>query len=356
MRNKFIVQRSVNYPSAFKFPQDASYDADSCGIVIRRDVEANDVIDDVTQKITCKSNCSHNSYLNDSFVGLSASEILNDKRIHHLFRLAADSDNFLTFAERPLFSARIVQLLHEEWTKDKHSKKVKRNNDGITIVEDGSRLSLLRALSAFSKNVRKFPPEMESFILTEIVPSFDGDPLVASLLFGQIFSSLCINSRKEFRKSIMTNLQNVYTFGSSLHTKYQIVVDALTAILLRMHEYKSDQLCDESLFEEYVHWADKLLLMGMITEADNSTGSGLSILRLSAIDFFEAVCNLSLEQTGCVATPSPALFYRIILTSTAVCIDRMCSLLLNYKVLFEKLKKNNTKNKVVTLSAIQTER
>ena len=220
MRNKFIVQRSVNYPSAFKFPQDASYDADSCGIVIRRDVEANDVIDDVTQKITCKSNCSHNSYLNDSFVGLSASEILNDKRIHHLFRLAADSDNFFTFAERPLFSARIVQLLHEEWTKGKHSKKVTRNNDGITIVEDGSRLSLLRALSAFSKNVRKFPPEMESFILTEIVPSFDGDPLVASLLFGQIFSSLCINSRKEFRKSIMTNLQNVYTFGSSLHTKY----------------------------------------------------------------------------------------------------------------------------------------
>jgi hypothetical protein len=83
---------------------------------------------------------------------------------------------------------------------------------------------------------------------------------------------------------------------------------------------------------ELIHWTDDLILKGFLLD-----GGGHELLRAAAIDFFAAVCDLT-DHCTFLAAPSPAIAYRLLQSKSALHVDRVCHLLVKYKVTFQKLK------------------
>ena len=271
-------------------------------------------------------------YLNDN--SLKASDILCNNFFQHLFKLVCDGEKHglrtnLDFSE---VNAVLPQLLYDEWNMLllKSNKSVK----SLRIVK--TRLELVRSISSFAKAVGSFPLELESFILSELVPEFDGSTKMATLLFEDIFPSITFNSFKDFDRKALKYLHKFFINGSP-DVKYAIISGAIIGILQKWGQSYDSINTNEIAIEELIKWADNLLVMGLIY--DEAMGAaGINLLRSSAIQLYTAVSNLASICKHAVLIPTPALTYRLFLSNTPLSIDRLCGLLLTIKTNFEALK------------------
>ena len=261
--------------------------------------------------------------------------------------------------------ARLPYILHDEWYHN--TNKIKKIN-------------LLNNLSSFAKYMDGLLPEIEQFLLDDVLMSWDGDLIFTDILFKNLLPMLSPPKTKfgDFKDSVLSFLGKIYVCGSA-KTKYDIVVNFLTKLLLRwvrmtwdaLHDNGGTNLLSEKdtttpctsisfvkfeFLNQLVEWTDKLLITGMLSESKNTTGddkqsSGLELVHLSAIEFYDAICGLSAECLSFVAisTPSPALLYRLLLAGQAFSVDAVCGLLMKYKFSLEKWKERRAaqaKNKM----------
>jgi hypothetical protein len=75
-------------------------------------------------------------------------------------------------------------------------------------------------------------------------------------------------------------------------------------------------------------------------DGDDDDG-GVEMLCRAAIDFFQLVCQISQESKCVIAAPSPQLMFRLVTSDAAVCVDRSCRLLVQYKKLLRNLQQES---------------
>ena len=325
-----------------------------------------------------------------------ASDLLSDKNLCHLILLSSATESMSsgststgggvsmsTAPRNTLCDSEIVRLrvclphmLYEEYYdddsgsnghKERHEGEDSSYNESdISSDEEedegarkdrqsSGKIRVLRALASLARQSDMLPPEAENFILDEILPSWDGSDKAGLIICNDLVPVLAPMSFRDFKRRVLRHLGKLYVCGSP-RIKFAIVSGALASLVRRwgrlewnsppsnkargpgpasnittdVLEYKQRSL------QELIQWIDNLLLGGLIAEG-SSDGSGHGLVRLSALDFYNAVCDIC-DRCRFVASPSPALIYRLFLSSTALCVDRVCALLLRYKSVFEKMK------------------
>ena len=279
-----------------------------------------------------------------------ASDLLYDESLRHLIILSNSdilqkdvslSDDVCT-TEIVRLRVCLPYMLYDEWYED--DKTILSTEDAVrlSVARRYRRARLIKALSSFVSHVGSLPSEVEAFIIHEVLPSYDGTEVYV-LLFHEVVPFLTISSFKEFKHHVLRHLARIYPTALS-EMKQSIVSGTLTGLLRRWgtkinstSSAVDDRMARELL--ELVLWTDNLIMTGLIAEQASDFG-GYELTLLSALDFFDAACVFS-HGCGVVACPSPALIYRLLLPDTALCIDRVCSLLLKYKTLLEELKKRS---------------
>jgi len=214
------------------------------------------------------------------------------------------------------------------------SKSSKRKASSTASLNEKNRDRLVQALSSFARHVGIVPPEAECFICDHILPNFDGNDRMAEFILRDILSVFEPTTFKELEKRILKHLKRLYVTGSP-RLKFVIISGAVSSIFGRLGSTNPGSKSHTHMLRELVQWTDNMLLFGLISEGGSDGGSH-ELIRLSVIDFFQEVCNVYAKLQTCAIIPSPALTYRLLLANTALTIDRVCSLLLNYRNLFQK--------------------
>jgi hypothetical protein len=237
--------------------------------------------------------------------------------------------------------------MEEETTANTAVTFATMNTPMASSIDDGyaSRLRLLEALADFATHTDALPPEAEQFVLQDILPFWDGTDAMSQLLCYDILPALQPCTFSDLRSRVLRHLERLFLYGSA-RIQYAIVSGTLGSLINRwgrldwsdttggnsagptedMDAVKTQQL------RELVHWTDDLILKGFLLN-----GGGHELLRASAIDFFTAVCDLT-DHCTFLAAPSPSIAYQLLLSKSALHVDRVCHLLVKYKVTFQKLK------------------
>jgi hypothetical protein len=315
-----------------------------------------------------------------------ASDLLFDSNICHLILLSSGMETISSVSittgtgtsksstsRNTLCDSEVVRLrvclphmLYEEYYDDISSSDHEQDEDGYSDVDDSSdeeddvsarngklsgKMRVLRALASLARHTDMLPPEAENFILDEILPSWDGGDKAGLIICNDLVPVLAPMSFRDIKRRVLVHLGKLYVCGSP-RIKFAVVSGALASLVRRWGRLEwsppaikgrgtgpattNDLEYKQRSLQELIQWIDNLLLGGLISEG-SSDGSGHELVRLSALDFYNAVCDIC-DQCSLVASPSPALIYRLFLSSTAVCVDRACALLLRYKSVFEKMK------------------
>jgi hypothetical protein len=228
------------------------------------------------------------------------------------------------------------------------------NTSMASSADDGytSRLRLLEALADFATHTDALPLEAEQFVLQDILPLWDGTDETSQLLCYDILPALQPCTFSDLRSRLLRHLERLFVYGSA-RIQYAIVSGTLASLVNRWgrldwsvasHCLPNTAGGDSSgstedmdamkiqTLRELIHWADDLILKGFLLD-----GGGHELLRAAAIDFFAAVCDLT-DHCTFLAAPSPSIAYRLLLSKSALHVDRVCQLLVKYKVTFQKLK------------------
>jgi len=319
-----------------------------------------------------------------------ASDLLLDKNLRHLILLSSAAESLdvpggdrsgdglsnSTLCDSEVARLRVClpHMLFEEYygasetsmrdieTEDEDASSIYEgdSDDDISCVastctnrKEAGKLRVVQALSSLAKHTDMLPSEAENFILDEILPSWDGSGKIGRIICNDLIPSLKPTSFRDIKKRVLRYLCKLYLCGSP-RIKFAIVSGALASLVRRWGRLEwavqsnkkpsittttattSNVECKQRTLRELIQWTDNLLLGGLIAEA-SSDGSGHELVRLSALDFYDAVCDIC-DQCNFVASPTPALIYRLLLSSTALCVDRVCALLLRYKDVFERIK------------------
>lgn len=214
------------------------------------------------------------------------------------------------------------------------SKPSKRKVSPSEISRENSRSRLLQGLSSFARHADLIPPEAESFICDHVLPNFDGNDRLAEILLTDVLAVFKPTNFKELEKRILKHLKRLYVTGSP-RLKYVIISGALSSIFGRWGLINRDSKPHVHTLGEIIEWTDNMLLLGLVSEG-GCDGGGHELIRLSAVDFFQEVCNVYTKLQTCTIIPSPSLTYRLLLANTALSIDRVCLLLLDYRNIFLK--------------------
>lgn len=325
---------------------------------------------------------------------LRASDLLMDESLRHLICLSANpnqSTNHAGNLEVLRFRVCLPFMLHEEWYHSDHNDSIPpekehvdpssgdddssemesseedppRTTGSTTPIQSNpspttsSRLSILRALSSLASHADQLFPEVESFVLEEILPHWDGsDESVGRYLCHELLPVLTPCSFGELNSKVLHYLSPLCIYGSP-SLQYCILSGALTKLVRRWARLEWSSLLPRNkhstkkghgggvttgaaaasnlgvpktqTLRELIRWTDTLIVKSFLI-----TG-GHELLNLASCDFFDAVADLSL-QIHWVATPSASIVYRLLLSRTALGIDRMCRLLVRYKVAFQAVK------------------
>ena len=138
---------------------------------------------------------------------------------------------------------------------------------------------------------------------------------------------------------IAKHLKSLF-LGSATAVKFY-VISCFNSMLLRCGRVGSHPQFLASL----IQFVDSLILVGLISEStaasSSATGSssfsgggGPPLLLQASLDFFKSASGLS-KTCDLVAPPSPALTYRLLLSSDVAGVDGICQLLVDYKSAFE---------------------
>jgi hypothetical protein len=237
-------------------------------------------------------------------------------------------------------------LLYEQWYKPPLSSTTSNSRDDDDDAYQQRQLHLLRELATFATHTQALPPEAEQFVVRHVLPVWDGSYEMTQVVCHDLIPSLSPRSYNALRGQVLQHLEPLFVHGTA-HLQYAIISGALAGLVYRWgcRSWAED---DTSLFgdattagdhdtakvkvlRELIQWTDDLLLKGFLC-------SGHDLLFVAAIDFFSAVCDLADHIATFLAAPSAAVMYRLLLSTSALSVDRACDLLVKYKTSFQKLK------------------
>jgi hypothetical protein len=317
---------------------------------------------------------------------IRASDLLMDTSLQHLILLSSQNPNDSSIADTEVIRLRacLPYMLHEEWYEtnnvvdmgggdgdesasasliqsdngnesdsqeeddDIAQKEPKQANE--RMHESSTRLNLLRALVSVASHADALFPEAESFLLEEILPHWGGSDRMGQYICFDLLPMLSPCVFSELQSKVLRHLEPLVTYGSP-RIQYAIVSGTLQALLQRWgrldwaewaifknRRRRPDRDTTEDpitwkrrTLRELIQWTDNLLLKAFLVD------DGHELLRHSTIEFFNTVAVLS--TTGpFLASPSPALVYRLLLSQSVLSVDLVCGLLVKYKKVFQKLK------------------
>jgi hypothetical protein len=253
------------------------------------------------------------------------------------------SDDLLTSLQ--YHSHHLPYILYEQWYERPPAHK----------------LQVVQALAAICIKTSVLPPQAEAFVFQDILrsagaagqsSSYSSSNAMIQLVCFDILPALTPRSFRRLRSQVLVPLlEQLFLYGDST-VQYAIVAGALANLVHRWSTSSSssssslddgndtaaaDQnnnkktLCKQQLQLLLIQWTDDLLLRGFLL------GDGHDeVLRVAAVDFYSAVDD---------ALPSAGLTYRLLLSKSAVSMDRVCHLL---------LVRNQNNNKPVGLEETQS--
>jgi hypothetical protein len=305
-----------------------------------------------------------------------------DTSLQHLILLSSQNPNNSSVADMEVTRLRscLPYMLHEEWYEksnvqlldmgddsdesestsvmandDEYESDDREDNDAVTEKESkranermnaSSRLVLLRALASVASHANVLFREAESFLLEEILPHWNGSDRMGQYICFDLLPMLGPCSFSELHSKVLRHLDPLFTYGSP-RIQYAIVSGTLKALLQRWGRLEwaewdlsksrrpgrdMDPIAwKKRTLRELIQWTDNLLLKAFLVD------DGHELLRLSTIEFFDTVAVLS--TTGpFLASPSPAIVYRLLLSQSALSVDLVCGLLVKFKKVFQRLK------------------
>ena len=317
---------------------------------------------------------------------LRASDLLMDTSLQQLILLSAKGSSRPNVADMEIIRLRacLPYMLHEEWyEKDKlHFTAIDdedESNDATITVDDqenddesydegngderterrsitcngevktSARVRLLRALASMAARSNGLFPEAESFLLEEILPHWDGSDHMGLCLCHDLLPLLTPCSFPELQVKVLRYLEPLFGYGSP-RIQHAIISGTLNGLLDRWgrHDWtelflskaansrRSDQELDPNTWKlrtlrELIKWADNLFLKAFLAN------EGHELVRLSIVDFYETTVSLSMSGPF-LASPSPGIVYRLLMAQSALSVDRVCSLLIKFKSVFQRLK------------------
>ena len=258
-------------------------------------------------------------------------------------------------------------LLYEEWYESSFFASSKSRSGSSSSSGGGHsynyhdefhQRAILQSLAVFVRHTGWLLPEMENFVLRHVLPVWSDDPIVLYDLIPAI-SPQRLNVGA-FRSLIWQHLEPIFVYNSSSSSnesslQYAIVAGALTGLLYRWGCYHpaaaaaaadEDSDIDQSknndnnikLLQKLIPWTDELLTKGFLLASSNH-----ELLSAAAYEFYSAVARVTDQRF--LGAPDAALTYRMLLSSSAFSIDRICHLLVQYKKLFERLFQESTSEK-----------
>lgn len=269
-----------------------------------------------------------------NFTDLSASQLLDDNSVRHILSASCFEGQKFTLNSISIRTI-LPLLLYDQWYSQKHDNEYTEMENARMREMKDPRYCLLQSISRFAVAIKSLPPEVEDFILDEMMIDFDGNIKSAQKLFGDILPVVKFEGWSEFERRALKYFEKNFIHGS-VNLKNVIIASLASLIENWVHCCTGSSMTMNSL-EKLITWTDSLLVTGLVAE-ESSNGVDINIIRLAAIGFYESVCTISSRYQALVLTPSPGLMYRLLLSSTTVSIERLCGLLLRYKNAFENLK------------------
>lgn len=208
-------------------------------------------------------------------------------------------------------------------------------------IKAASRLCVIEALAYVTTQTGSIPPEAESMV-EDVLRSWDGKEDWGVLLCYDILPYVHrTNTFSELRANILVHLEKLFLFGTC-KLQHAIISGAVTSLLSNIATRKSktgdqwhaEMLLRRKMIKELIHWADDLLLQGFLAQKDGE----LELLSSAVLDFFRVVCQDVSHSLNLIVLPSTNVVYRLLLSTSAVAIDRVCQLLVEYKGCFQQLK------------------
>lgn len=294
----------------------------------------------------------------------SATAVLQSSDMRHALLLSNVNNDSVTRLQTCL-----PYMLHQEWYNATSSGKKSGNGkrDEMELDRDDplqqgeptavkkakdTRWSLLQALADFVTHTDALPLAAERFVLADILPLWDGTDEWSQLLCHAILPALRPCGWADLQSGLLCHLERFFHYGSP-RMQYAIVSGALASLVNRWGRLdwstvviavsdtagiastragsRGNALKIQTL-RELIEWTDNLLLEGFLVD-----GHGHELLRTATVDFFAGVCDLT-DHCSFLAAPSPSLVYRLLLSKSALHVDRVCLLLVKYRTTFQKLK------------------
>lgn len=302
---------------------------------------------------------------------LWASDLLMDDTIRNLLVLNKNDDG----VEIVRLRACLPYMLHEEWwfqqpkhaVKTKHTSKrndwstsdvsssasdsdLEPNDDGdisalaspteqILIEREHPRLRILRGIASLASYSSSLLYEAEIFILDEVVPYWDGSDHFGQLLCHELLPFLAPRRFTDLNHVVLCYLAPLIHYGSP-QTQHLIISGAMRAILkhwshcnwsevtTKKNKSSNSISIQQQTLQDLIQWTESQILKAMMIN------NGHELLCECAIDFFDVV----VEHSPYLVLPGPSLVYRLLLSKSACGIDYLCSLLVKYKGVLQRLK------------------
>jgi hypothetical protein len=234
----------------------------------------------------------------------------------------------------------------DEATEDDTGSIAETMQSKADIAEfDDPRMRVLRAVVSFASHSSSLLPEIETFLLSEVVPYWDGTDQVGQLLCHGLLPFFAPRLFTDLNNTVLCHLAPLIHYGSP-RAQYRIISGALASMLKRWcycdmsGVIQKKKLSDTSMsvkertLRDLIQWTESQILKAMLLN------DGHELLRESALDLFSAV----VEHCPYLVLPGPSLVYRLLLSKTASCIDYLCALLVKYKFVLQRRQQTSEKD------------
>jgi hypothetical protein len=329
-----------------------------------------------------------------------ASELLDEVRLHY-FAFSSKQYKEENKKIRPSFEeleqymrTMLPFKLHEEWfqssrRESKRTGEAKRNITENIVTnppkrhQRAARLRLMIALSKFALQTGFLPLAAQEFILVKVLPTSNNfmDSKMGTLFLSRVLPFVLLKGtrdkfrneaardnaychRKRFSMHLMLQHLGWFFLYGDASSRYKIVTVTLTPLFSNLGRLDSsscraisglDERKSETMhkLKAFTRWIEDLLLKGSLSSGDNNES-----LCAAAEHFYSALCcfleyqhedpNLAELLSMRMILPNNFLIYRMLLSSSAVHIDRLCNMLSRYSKIIE-----NWKRRIATLKEDQ---
>ena len=304
---------------------------------------------------------------------LRASDLLTDDDLCQIILLSARNPNDVAETELARLRACLPYMLHEEWYSVRPGLETRQVHDDD--ASDGSlsegdvdgvgasaapwgdaRIKVLQALASFVVRSDTLLPEAEMFLLEDVLPQWDGSDRTALLLCYELLPYIQPCTMADLESKVLRHVENLLRYGSA-RLQSALISGFFTLLLRRwaildwtssmnattdpprtkkrkkhapttpasLHKIKSDTL------RALIAWVEMELQKAFVVE------DGPEVLRVATLDFMDAALDAA-QSCGFLITPSHVLVYNLLLSKTALSIDRLCAWLLRFKQAFQHFK------------------